>query len=259
MGLLGNGYRHNLTGRITTATTSLDGANAACLPASYNLTAFRRNHLSGEAGFASTAATPSGCRHPVAWVMPQKPGAISSRYEANITLGSTGSGAMGVNGSGTTGIVFGLSGAGGLISSASGSAAITFDAAASLFASKAVIGEATITFGASGATSAIGHTGGTAGTALAASWTPYAIGWLSGSTAEAGLTPTGISNAVWGKAIEAGLTAEQIVRIIAAYAAGAATGLEGANPQFTGLDGTTLRIDGTYSAGTRTIDSLNGG
>lgn len=41
-------------------------------------------------------------------------------------------------------------------------------------------------------------------------------------------------------------------------AAGSATGLEGSNPQFTGLDGTTVRIDGTYSAGTRTIDALNG-
>jgi len=29
-------------------------------------------------------------------------------------------------------------------------------------------------------------------------------------------------------------------------------------PQFTGLDGTTLRIDGAYNAGTRTIDALNG-
>lgn len=257
MGLLQNGYRHFTKGKLFGAT-ALDGANPSVLPSRFSQAAPRRNQFVSSGVSSKVAAQPSGNVHPVAWVMPQKPGAISSRYEANIALGSAGSGAMGVNGSGTTGIVFGLSGTGGLISSASGSAAITFGAAASLFASKAVIGETTITFGASGATSAIGHTGGTAGAALAASWTPYAIGWLSGSTAEAGLTPTGISNAVWGKAIEAGLTAEQIVRIIAAYAAGAATGLEGANPQFTGLDGTTLRIDGTYSAGTRTIDSLNG-
>lgn len=257
MGLLSNGYRHFTKGKLFGAT-ALDGANPSVLPSRFSQAAPIRNQYVGEGLTSKLAAQPSGHLHPSAWVMPQKPGAISSRYEANIALGSAGSGAMGVNGSGTTGIVFGLSGTGGLISSASGSAAITFGAAASLFASKAVIGEATITFGASGATSAIGHTGGTAGAALAAFWTPYAIGWLSGSTAEAGMTPTGISNAVWGKAIEAGLTAEQIVRIIAAYAAGPATGLEGANPQFTGLDGTTLRIDGTYSAGTRTIDSLNG-
>ena len=63
---------------------------------------------------------------------------------------------------------------------------------------------------------------------------------------------------MWGKIIEAGYTAEEILRIIAAQAAGAATGLEGTNPQFTGLDGTTIRIDGTYSGGTRSIDNLDG-
>ena len=50
----------------------------------------------------------------------------------------------------------------------------------------------------------------------------------------------------------------QLSGIIAAQAAGSATGLENGNPQFTGLDGVTVRIDGAYSAGTRTIDSLNG-
>ena len=177
---------------------------------------------------------------------------------AGFSIGTDGNITGGKNASGTAGITFDLTGIGGLISSAAGTAAFVLDAAASLFASKSVAGEAAITFGATGETTAIGHTGGEAGTALSATWTPYAIGWLSGTTAESGLTPTGISNAVWGKAIEAGLSAEQIIRIIAAYAAGAATGLEGANPQFTGLDGTTIRIDGAYSAGTRTIDALNG-
>ena len=72
------------------------------------------------------------------------------------------------------------------------------------------------------------------------------------------LTSTTVGPAVWRTIIEAGYTAEQILRIIAAQAAGAATGLEGTNPQFTGLDGTTIRIDGTYSGGTRSIDNLDG-
>ena len=63
---------------------------------------------------------------------------------------------------------------------------------------------------------------------------------------------------VWSKIVEAGFSAEEILRLLAAHAAGSATGLEGSNPQFTGLDGTTIRIDGTYSGGTRTIDALNG-
>jgi hypothetical protein len=72
------------------------------------------------------------------------------------------------------------------------------------------------------------------------------------------LSPQSLASAVWTYALEAGYTTEEVIRIIAAHAAGGATGLEGANPQFTGLDGTTVRIDGTYSAGNRTIDALNG-
>jgi hypothetical protein len=72
------------------------------------------------------------------------------------------------------------------------------------------------------------------------------------------LTPEGIRDVVWAKIVEAGFSAEEIMRLLAAHAAGAATGLENGNPQFTGLDGSTLRIDGTYAAGTRTIDALNG-
>ena len=72
------------------------------------------------------------------------------------------------------------------------------------------------------------------------------------------LTPEGIRDMVWSKIVEAGFSAEEIMRLLAAHAAGSATGLEGSNPQFTGLDGTTIRIDGTYSGGTRTIDALNG-
>lgn len=85
MGLLGNGFRHNLTGRITTATTSIDGCNASCIPASYNLTAMQRNQFAGSAGFATTASKPDGCRHPVTWLMPQKAGGLSTR---NSIIGS---------------------------------------------------------------------------------------------------------------------------------------------------------------------------
>ena len=221
----------------------------------------RKNFDSGEHAVSrvtNCAAIPSGYRHSVAWKMGTKAGAIASRFEMGVVLAATGSGAMGKAASGTAGIIFGLTGTGGLISSATGSAAIALSAAGTLFATKAVAGSATVTLTANGAIIALGHTGGTAGVALNGSWTPYAVGWVSGTTAEAGLTPNGIANAVWQKIIEQGFTAEQILRILAAYAAGEATGLEGANPQFTGLDGTTVRIDGTYSSGTRTIDSLNG-
>lgn len=72
------------------------------------------------------------------------------------------------------------------------------------------------------------------------------------------LNDAGSASNPWTEVIEAGYTAAEILRILAAHAAGAATGLEGSNPQFTGLDGSTVRIDGTYSSGTRTIDALDG-
>jgi hypothetical protein len=221
----------------------------------------RKNFDSGEhavSGVTRHASIPSGYRHPIAWKMGTKAGTVTSRNDIGITIAASGSGSMGKAAAGTASITIDLTGTGGLISSATGEATITITGDASLFASKAAYGEATVSFDGAGIVLALGHLDGTAGTAISATWAPYAIGWLEGTTAEAGLTPNGIAQAVWNTVIESGFSADQILRIIAAYAAGSATGLEGANPQFTGLDGVTLRIDGAYNAGTRTIDALDG-
>lgn len=62
-----------------------------------------------------------------------------------------------------------------------------------------------------------------------------------------------IATAVWAQILDAGLSAEGLLRIIAAHAAGSATGLENGSPVFKSLDGTKDRITGTYAAGTRTV------
>lgn len=62
-----------------------------------------------------------------------------------------------------------------------------------------------------------------------------------------------IATAVWAQILDAGITAEGLIRIIAAHAAGSATGLENGSPVFKSLDGTKNRITGTYVAGTRTV------
>lgn len=209
-------------------------------------------------GVDARAGVPNGHLAPSSWVLPLKSGGISSVNNAVVTLTATGSAAMGKAAEGTAPITITLMGEGGLISSAAGEALVTVSLGGELFASKAAAGEATLTIGADGTATAIGHLGGDATATVTATWTPYGIGWLGGTTEEAGLTPSGVANAVWAKVIEAGFSADQILRLLAAHAAGSATGLEGANPQFTGLDGTTVRIDGAYTAGTRTIDSLNG-
>lgn len=256
MGLLANGYRHNLTGKLFGAT-ALDGANPSVQEARGHLTARNRNQFAGEGITSKLASVPSGTRHPVAWIMAPQNGAISARVN-DIVITATGSAAMGKAAEGTAPITITLTGEGGLISSATGEALVTVSLGGELFASKAAAGEATLTISADGTATAIGHLGGDATATVTATWTPYGIGWLGGTTEESGLTPSGVANAVWAKVIEAGFSADQILRLLAAHAAGSATGLEGANPQFTGLDGTTLRIDGAYNAGTRTIDALNG-
>ena len=90
--------------------------------------------------------------------------------------------------------------------------------------------------------------------------TPTAVGELDADlvVTGTGLTTANVGQAVWARVIEAGITAEQVLRILAAVNAGAATGLESGSPSFTGIDGSTERVAGTYSGGTRTIDTLDG-
>ena len=124
----------------------------------------------------------------------------------------------------------------------------------------------------------------TASMTFSGSLVPYAKGYMTGTTEDQGLTVSGITNSVWNAAaaaynasgtmgeklngagsagnpwtevIEAGYSAAEILRLLAAHAAGDGANLEGSNPSFKGLDGTT-RITATYSAGTRTINSLDG-
>lgn len=62
---------------------------------------------------------------------------------------------------------------------------------------------------------------------------------------------------VWSHLLEGSLTAEQMMRLLLAVNAGAATGLESASMAFKSNDGTRNRVTATYSAGTRTITGLD--
>jgi hypothetical protein len=147
-----------------------------------------------------------------------------------------------------------------------GTAAIELTSAADIQAAAAVVGQTTMTFGAVGDVGALAPVAGSALLTLSASTTvamgatarTEGVAYFSAAAEGSQLTDASIASAVWGRAIEAGFSAEQILRILASHAAGAATGLESGNPQFLGLDGDTVRIDGAYAAGTRTIDALNG-
>lgn len=94
MGLLQNGYRHMLKGKLFGAT-ALDGANPSVLLNRFNQAAPIRNQFVGDGIGSNYAAKPSGHLHPSAWMMPQKPGDMSSRNEAEITFSTSAIGVMG--------------------------------------------------------------------------------------------------------------------------------------------------------------------
>ncbi|HPL78875.1 MAG TPA: hypothetical protein PKY40_07725 [Burkholderiaceae bacterium] len=206
-------------------------------------------------------AIPSGNYAGKTWMLPQKTGEMESRNDAVISVSATASGALGVNIDGLSSAVFGVPNADlQLVVSASGSASAIFSQTGALAGALSASGSSAFSIAVpSVLLGAIVNAIGPATATLSGTATPSAIGNLAGDiTPYTELSPQNLASAVWSTVIEAGFTADQILRILSAHAAGAATGLEGANPQFTGIDGTTLRIDGSYSAGTRTIDALNG-
>jgi len=89
--------------------------------------------------------------------------------------------------------------------------------------------------------------------------TPAAFGELSADlvVTGTGLTTANVGAAVWAQVIEAGFTAEEVLRLIAAVTAGDASGLESGSPTFQGIDESTTRVAGTYSSGTRDITTRN--
>lgn len=72
------------------------------------------------------------------------------------------------------------------------------------------------------------------------------------------LSQDDVTGAVLEAPVEGGLSLKQALRLLLAHAAGDATGLEGSSIAFKSLDGTKTRIDGTVTAGTRTISSRDG-
>lgn len=217
----------------------------------------------GGVSIANKSGRPDGLRHPASWLMAPKSGGMSSRNLTEMTFGTLGLAVGGITTTGSASFTIDFATASGeLISSGEGSASFTISTNAPLLtASLGGEGSASFTIGFNTPT-----LGAEAGMIGAASWsitcalTPYAIGNMEGSTVDnTVLTSDVIASAVWAKIIEAGFSAEEVLRIIAANAAGDGSGLENGSPEFMGIDGSTVRIAGTYVAGTRTVTTLDGG
>lgn len=290
MGILANGFRDTLGVFKTYGATASNNAYPSARLANFARTGAMRNITAGEGITSPLVSLPSGNRHPVAWMMPQKAGALAAR---NTMIGSgsvaatvlavklaqadlTGSGDLEAIGGLIVQLVADLVGSGDIsdadvqaflaaVASIGGSGGITDAEAtglgelvAALVGSGTTAGSTATGVGELSADLVVTGTGLTTANVGQAVWAAVAASNNASGTMGEKLNDAGSASNPWTEVIEAGYTAAEILRILAAHAAGAATGLEGANPQFTGLDGTTVRIDGSYSAGTRSIDALDG-
>ncbi len=200
---------------------------------------------------------PTGHLSPSSWSLPRTGGAISSRNECIISIDAYAEGALGLNAVAEADLSITAFGEGALIASGIGLAIIAIAAFADVSGVLNGVGEASFDVSGNADIGAIGWLSGSGTAEISGSVDPHAIGHITGSTEDVSvLTPESVASAVWSTVIEAGYSAEDIVRLLAAYAAGDATGLDG-TAEFTGLDGVTVRIEGAVSGATRTITALD--
>lgn len=102
MSLIGNGFRENTLGKLF-GGTSLNGANPSVHEYWGHLTARMRNQFAGEGISSALASVPSGARHPVAWVLAEKNGAMASRNTTVLSVGVTGLAVGGITTNAATG------------------------------------------------------------------------------------------------------------------------------------------------------------
>jgi hypothetical protein len=248
----------------------------------------RMNQSVGQGIPSKLAGIPSGHLAPSSWVLPYKPGAMSSftNLVVTVTPGLLNL-AAGVNISGDSTVTITVNPADGqLIVSAVGSTSITFNLAANLAGALSASGSTSFSFTVNNATlGAIVDAVGAALVQFSNSATVRATGNLSGDiTPFTELSPQNLAAAVWqalasayntpgsmgellnsaGAAadpllgvVEGGLTLRDVLRILLAVNAGDATGLEGSTMVFKSQDGTVDRVEATYTSGSRNVTSVD--
>jgi hypothetical protein len=123
---------------------------------------------------------------------------LLSGQTAVVTVTGSGLGNPARPGTGSATITITADGTAGLVMMGVGSATLTIDAVAAIVAQLTAEGASTITITAEGDTlEAVGWPAGTSTISISAEAAPMAWGWMEGTTEEAGLSPTGIANAVW--------------------------------------------------------------
>lgn len=226
MGLLQNGFRDRLGVYKLYGATLSNGASPYISPDNTTQVSSKRNLTAGEGISSELVSIPSGARHPVAWMMPQKPGAVSSRNRIEASGSLVGSGAMGVNGSASLSATSDLTATGQLV--VSGSATLTATGSlegnivAALAASAALSASGSLT----GTAVAKGFMSATLSASASVTLTSYAVGYMSASIQP----PTQLEAAEFSsyvldsENVETGLTVRNALRLIAAATAGELSG-----------------------------------
>lgn len=284
MGLLQNGFRDTCGVCQTFGATQSNNAYPSANWANYARTGAMRNITAGQGITDGTVSLPSGNRHPSAWMMPQKAGALAAR---NSLTGSgevsdadvwavklaqaaiTGAGDLTATGGLIVQLVAAVTGNGTvsdadlkaflqLAAALSGSGVAAGDGSGLGALLAALTGasdlDATLTgTGAMAADIVVTGTGLSTANVGEAVWSALAAANNTAGTMGEKLNDAGSASNPWTEVIESGYTAAEILRLLAAVAQGDASGLEGSAPVFKSIDGTTDRVTATYSEGTRTI------
>lgn len=230
MGLLANNFRDTLGTFQTFGATASNNAYPSVRLQNYARTAAMRNLTAGEGITSELVAVPDGNRHPNAWIMPQQAGALAARNTLTGEGGITDADRWAVKlaeaaltGDGTLTAVGSLVVQ--LIAAITGSGTIS---AANLQAFLAAVANLT---GSGGVTDADLEGFGAMLAALAGDGTLDAsvltgIGELDADivVTGTGLSTANVGQAVWSALLEAGFTAEQLLRLAAAGAAGKLSG-----------------------------------
>jgi hypothetical protein len=223
MALLQNGYRYASSGVRTFGATAVNNAYPSTLR--HHDTGSKRNIFTAE-GYSGKSGIPAGHLHPSSWMLPQKPGGLSSHSESIGVASWSGNIAAGRNIAATFDGAATFTGTGQLVVSGVGSfagvAAWSGNVTAALGAAGSFAGVASF----SGSVVAKGFM--TAAFSGVASFVAvrYASGSLAGSFAPAvTLEAQGFSSYLLDQEdIETGLTLRQALRLVAAATAGKISG-----------------------------------
>jgi len=210
-------------------------------------------------GESLKASYPSGLRHPYTWSMARTNGAMASRLEIEGLGSFTGAGALGRNLTGTSAGVGSFTATGALV--VSGTASISGVATVTSNAFAALNGTATITGSATPTASLVAKGWGIAAINGTATFTGtrYATGTLAAEiTPFTELSPQSLASAVWAQALEAGYTAEEMMRVMSAALAGEVSGAGTATVTIRDIGDTTDRIVASVDgSGNRTAVTLD--